>query len=753
MQSDLRKPVMKIVAAQVGRKSRPAQQPNRFSATVREALASPSQPLAEESRTFMENRFGHDFSRVGVLAGSGSEPAAEAEANRVAAFAAHASARVDDERRMNLGDTKIHTGPVAADSARALRARAYTVGSHIVFAPDQYRPDTVAGRQLLAHELTHTLQQRASGRPCVQKQEEEVPTVTTETAASVLPFSKGSNVALARLFPDELFGFAPNNITSWTKGVQNQLFTVIEATADRFQATAPSVAGSAAVPGSTPGTMADVTIRMERTGGGRFRITILSRTTLLTSQEARATRDAKWATVLTPVAAKPTSVTSTGQTASSADEFAKSKSAAPLGLEGPSRPDQQKEAFDAVTKPSRSPDETKALQAEADKNKVPAPASAAPTEESKIDKELEDKLTKMVETVSDAVTEKPEVKAVVDLLSTEAEKQWDALPSGAVVGVITMGVILTGGLLPGMLATGTEPPIKKSPKVPIPLFKLIRGKPGDGKPADKTNEMKLYAQVTWKGPLDHPKEAAIMLTFTKGSLEIGGGLKSTPIDPTQPVSPENSGAIEGSLSVTVPLGKDVPKKKEPTSAEKVQAEKYRLEAEIASRKHTYKAGSPEAKEAEMRERVEKKVPKPFEFSGTTSVGAGEFNSPRLLQSFDATAGPGKMPWNLDQLTKAIGASLATSRGATLEIVAVFDSATGDTVEARLASDQRRDALMANLAATKQALEQWIPTLNGRIRTSLQLKGTGRTFGLGGAIATQLGAREISVIFIPGEGAK
>ena len=120
---------------------------------------------------------------------------------------------------------------------------------------------------------------------------------------------------------------------------------------------------------------------------------------------------------------------------------------------------------------------------------------------------------------------------------------------------------MTGGLLPGMVATKSEPPIKKSPKVLIPLFKGLKGKPKDGTPGDKTNEMKLYAQVTWKGPLDHPKEAAITLTFTKGSLEIAAGLKSTSIDPTQPVTPENSGAIEGNLSLTAPLGKDAQKRK------------------------------------------------------------------------------------------------------------------------------------------------------------------------------------------------
>jgi Domain of unknown function (DUF4157) len=742
------------VAHQRGGKSAPlAPHANESSPVVREALASSAEPLSVESRRFMENRFGHDFSRIGVRAEAGSERAAEEEAEGISALVASAPARARTQPALDFAETQIHAGPLAASSARSLHARAYTVGSHIVFAPGEYRPETAGGRQLLAHELAHTLQQRASGRLCLQKQEEETPTASAETAISVLPFPKGSNVALSRLFPDELFRFAPNKITGWIKGVQNQQFTVIEATADRVQATAPSVARSTDVPGSTRGTIAAVTISLERIGSGRFQITIHSGTRLLTSQEARATRDASGATVLSPVAAKPTAVPSTGKAASSADEFARSKGAAQLGLEGPSTTAQQKEAFDAVTKPSRSPDETKALQAEVDKNKVAAPAGAAPAEESKIDKELEDKLTKMAEAVGEAVTEKSEVKAIVDQLSAEAEKQWDALPTGAVAAVITMGLTLTGGLLPGLAATDTEPPIKKSPRVLIPLFKLLKGKPKDGEPVDKANEMKLYAQVTWKGPLDHPKEAAITLTFTKGSLEIAGGLKSTPTDPTQPVSPENSGAIEGSLSVTVPLGKDAPKKKEPTSAEKVAADTERLETEQRSRNHKFPAGSPEAKEAEMREKAEKQVLKPFEFSGTTSLEAGEFNSPRLLQSFDATGGPGKTPWNLDQLTKAIGVGLAASRGATLQIVAVFEPGAAQTVEERLASGQRRDALVASLDVTKQALEQWIPTLKSRIRTSVQLKGTGRTFGVAGNIADQLGAREISVIFIPGSGAK
>jgi hypothetical protein len=85
---------------------------------VRETLRSPGQPLDTETRSFMESRFGHDFSQV-----------------------------------------QVHTDTRAAESARAVDALAYTVGRDVVFGAGQYAPGTKTGRQLLAHELTHVMQQ------------------------------------------------------------------------------------------------------------------------------------------------------------------------------------------------------------------------------------------------------------------------------------------------------------------------------------------------------------------------------------------------------------------------------------------------------------------------------------------------------------------------------------------------------------------------------------------------------------------
>ena len=70
--------------------------------------------------------------------------------------------RADMEGRFgqSLEKVRIHADGLAAASAQALRASAYTLGQHIVFASGRYDPQTVPGRRLLAHELAHTVQQR-----------------------------------------------------------------------------------------------------------------------------------------------------------------------------------------------------------------------------------------------------------------------------------------------------------------------------------------------------------------------------------------------------------------------------------------------------------------------------------------------------------------------------------------------------------------------------------------------------------------
>jgi len=62
----------------------------------------------------------------------------------------------------SFADVRVHTGESAAESARSIAAQAYTAGRHIVFGQGHYRPDTTDGRHLIAHELTHVLQQTST---------------------------------------------------------------------------------------------------------------------------------------------------------------------------------------------------------------------------------------------------------------------------------------------------------------------------------------------------------------------------------------------------------------------------------------------------------------------------------------------------------------------------------------------------------------------------------------------------------------
>jgi hypothetical protein len=77
------------------------------------------QPLPKFIRTFFEPRFGYNFSQV-----------------------------------------RIHNDMQASKTAKSMNARAFTFGLHIVFGDGQYAPETTAGKRLLAHELTHAIQQQ-----------------------------------------------------------------------------------------------------------------------------------------------------------------------------------------------------------------------------------------------------------------------------------------------------------------------------------------------------------------------------------------------------------------------------------------------------------------------------------------------------------------------------------------------------------------------------------------------------------------
>ena len=108
--------------------SRHASAPPIAPPIIHEVLRSPGQPLDAATRNFMEPRFGHDFSHV-----------------------------------------RVHTDATAAESASAVNARAYTVGNHVAFAAGQYSSNNERSRHLLAHELSHVLQQDSKSTISLQR--------------------------------------------------------------------------------------------------------------------------------------------------------------------------------------------------------------------------------------------------------------------------------------------------------------------------------------------------------------------------------------------------------------------------------------------------------------------------------------------------------------------------------------------------------------------------------------------------------
>lgn len=121
------------------------------------ALQGGGQPLPESERNFFEPRFGADFSQV-----------------------------------------RIHTDKHAAETARAVNARAFTVGRNVVFGARQYQPRASEGQRLLAHELTHVVQQIG---PQLQNIGAPVNSDSKRNIQSPIPITNLVSAAIIQLSP------------------------------------------------------------------------------------------------------------------------------------------------------------------------------------------------------------------------------------------------------------------------------------------------------------------------------------------------------------------------------------------------------------------------------------------------------------------------------------------------------------------------------------------------------------------------
>lgn len=121
-QNDEESSIRKKPASGVGIQSAPGADAVTTTDAVQHAIETSNKyggtPLSTESRIDMESRFGHDFSNV-----------------------------------------RVHTEKAAGDISQQINARAFTYGNHVYFAPGEYQPRASSGKRLLAHELTHVVQQ------------------------------------------------------------------------------------------------------------------------------------------------------------------------------------------------------------------------------------------------------------------------------------------------------------------------------------------------------------------------------------------------------------------------------------------------------------------------------------------------------------------------------------------------------------------------------------------------------------------
>jgi hypothetical protein len=124
---------------------------------VADVAGSSGRPLDADTRADMETRFGQDFSGV-----------------------------------------RVHTDDGAARSAEGVRALAYTVGNHIVFGAGRFAPASPQGRRLLAHELTHVVQQSGGAGPVVQRQKAPGPVAPSELVIEGSPGGYGLEQELLR---------------------------------------------------------------------------------------------------------------------------------------------------------------------------------------------------------------------------------------------------------------------------------------------------------------------------------------------------------------------------------------------------------------------------------------------------------------------------------------------------------------------------------------------------------------------------
>ncbi|HEX8397449.1 MAG TPA: DUF4157 domain-containing protein [Pyrinomonadaceae bacterium] len=270
------------------RKSSNNSQHSEVAPIVHEVLRSSGQPLDATTRRFFEPHFAHNFSQVPVSSVSQQlsqstltvgEPTDvyEQEADRLANSVMlkenrenkTSSTNKQQDEKFDLSNVRIHTDARAAESARAVNALAYTIGNNIVFGAGQFAPGTQRGQHLIAHELTHVVQQSGNISPKIQRQpdndKEETPSSDIGKAISknsvfkklpkfardkILKEIDNAPETLTKVALDKIIDLAPID-PQYKEGLKKASEAIIETITGRK---APSTSKCDVVPGYHEGT-------------------------------------------------------------------------------------------------------------------------------------------------------------------------------------------------------------------------------------------------------------------------------------------------------------------------------------------------------------------------------------------------------------------------------------------------------------------------------------------------------------------
>lgn len=163
---------------------------------VDEVLSSGGgQPLDDSTRSFMEPRFGHDFSRV-----------------------------------------RIHTDERAVHQAQDFHAQAFTIGEDIYFGNDRFQPDMYQGQRMLAHELAHTIQQEQRSTQLIQRIPLDAPPASTKplSATASSPAMAGTQRALIETALNSKEPADVKEVSDFTQATEAEKFQLINILLDQF---------------------------------------------------------------------------------------------------------------------------------------------------------------------------------------------------------------------------------------------------------------------------------------------------------------------------------------------------------------------------------------------------------------------------------------------------------------------------------------------------------------------------------------